>query len=205
MLNRGQRKVLTIMFSDIKDFTHYSSTYSPDRIRSFLNEYFESMVDIVFAYNGTLDKYIGDGLMVFFGDPEPLPDHALRAVQAAVAMQKKAAELMQKWLREDGFPLEIRIGINTGEVVVGNMGSSKRLSYTVLGSAVNLAKRLESCATTNGILLSQSTYELIKSAIPTRFFGEIQVKGIEAPVSTYEVIPEDLIADEPRTSGAKQP
>jgi adenylate cyclase len=203
ILNRGQRKVLTILFSDIKDFTHHSSTYSPDRIRAFLNEYFETMVDIVFKYNGTLDKYIGDGLMVFFGDPEPLPDHAPRAVQAAIAMQKKAAALMQKWLREGGFPLQIRIGINTGEVVVGNMGSSKRLSYTVLGSAVNLAKRLESSAPTNGILLSHSTYELIKSSVPTRFFGEIQVKGIEAPVSTYEVVPEDLMADEPRISGAK--
>ncbi len=190
LINRGQRKELTILFSDIKDFTTYSSTLSPDRIRGFLNEYFETMVDVVFQHSGTVDKYIGDGLMVFFGDPEPLPDHAPRAVRAAVAMQQKAAELSRKWQMEGGFPLQIRIGINTGEVVVGNMGSSRRLSYTVLGSAVNLAKRLESNAPVNGILMSQHTHQLIAADTPTRFFGSIQVKGYAEPVSTYEVVPE---------------
>ncbi len=97
MISRGQRKELTILFSDIKDFTAHSSSYSPDRIRGFLNDYFETMVDVVFKYKGTVDKYIGDGLMVFFGDPEPAPDHALRSVQAAIEMQKKARELSAKW------------------------------------------------------------------------------------------------------------
>lgn len=189
LINRGQRKELTILFSDIKDFTTYSSTLSPDRIRGFLNEYFETMVDVVFQHSGTVDKYIGDGLMVFFGDPEPLPDHASRAVRAAVAMRQKAAELSRKWQQEGRFPLQIRIGINTGEVVVGNMGSSRRLSYTVLGSAVNLAKRLESNAPVNGILMSERTYRLIEADTPTRFYGSIQVKGIAEPVSTYEVTP----------------
>lgn len=187
MINRGQRKELTILFSDVKDFTTYSSTYSPDRIRGFLNEYFESMVDIVFTHQGTVDKYIGDGLMVFFGDPEPIPDHAVRAVKAAVAMQKKAAELAEKWKQQGGFPLQIRVGINTGEVIVGNMGSSRRLSYTVLGAPVNLAKRLESAAPVDGILISERTHQLIAHAIPDRFFGAVQVKGISEPVNTYEV------------------
>jgi adenylate cyclase len=188
MLNKGQRKELTILFSDIKDFTVHASSLSPDELRNFLNEYFEAMVEIVFAHKGTVDKYIGDGLMVFFGDPEPLPDHALRAVQAAMAMQRKARELTEKWLEKEGFPVQIRIGINTGEVVVGNMGSSRRLSYTVLGSAVNLAKRLESSAPVNGILISQRTRELVQSSVPLRFLGKIQVKGIEDPVSTFEAI-----------------
>ncbi|MHC1729775.1 MAG: CHASE2 domain-containing protein [Syntrophobacteraceae bacterium] len=192
MINKGQRKELTVLFSDIKDFTSYSSTCSPDHIRGFLNEYFESMVDVVFAHQGTVDKYIGDGLMVFFGDPEPAPDHALRAVKAAIFMQKRTAELAQKWLQEGGFPLHIRIGINTGEVIVGNMGSSKRLSYTVLGAPVNLAKRLESAAPVDGILISERTHQLIAPAIPARFFGAIQVKGISDPVSTYEVVIEGL-------------
>ncbi|MFZ2448453.1 MAG: adenylate/guanylate cyclase domain-containing protein [Syntrophobacteraceae bacterium] len=191
LMDRGRRKELTILFSDIKDFTVHASSYSPDRIRAFLNEYFESMVDIVFAFEGTVDKYIGDGLMVFFGDPEPVPDHALRAVQAAVAMQKKARELTKKWLDEGGFPARIRIGINTGEVVVGNMGSSRRLSYTVLGSAVNLAKRLESHAPVDGILISQRTFDLLDRRIPVRSFGQIQVKGVEEPVSTYDIIWEE--------------
>jgi len=186
MISRGQRKELTILFSDIKDFTAHSSTYSPDRIRGFLNEYFETMVEVVFTYKGTVDKYIGDGLMVFFGDPEPAPDHALRAVRAAIEMQNKARGLNAKWAREGGFPLRVRIGISTGEVVVGNMGSSRRLSYTVLGSAVNLAKRLESSAPADGILLSQKTRDLVAPFISTRLFGEINVKGIQDPVSAYE-------------------
>ncbi len=188
IIEKGQRKELTILFSDIKDFTHYSSTLSPDKIRSFLNEYFETMVEVVFSCQGTVDKYIGDGLMVFFGDPETLPDHAIRAVRAASAMQQKARELNKKWLDKGGFPLQIRVGINTGEVVVGNMGSSRRLSYTVLGAAVNLAKRLESHAPVGGILISQRTYELIHPTIPTRSMGLIKVKGVEEPVKTHEVL-----------------
>jgi adenylate cyclase len=186
-LNKGQRKELTILFSDIKDFTAHSSSYSPDRIRGFLNEYFETMVEIVFAHTGTVDKYIGDGLMVFFGDPEPVPDHALRSVRAAIEMQKRARELTAKWAKEGGFPLHVRIGINTGEVVVGNMGSSRRLSYTVLGSAVNLAKRLESSAPVDGILISRKTRDLVAPEVSTRFFGEILVKGIDTPVQAYIV------------------
>jgi adenylate cyclase len=187
MISRGQRKELTILFSDIKDFSTHSSSYSPDRIRAFLNEYFETMVDVVFAYKGTVDKYIGDGLMVFFGDPEPAPDHALRGVRAAIDMQSRARELSAKWAGEGGFPVRIRVGINTGEVVVGNMGSSRRLSYTVLGSAVNFAKRLESSAPVNGILMSERTRDLVAPHISTRLFGEIHVKGMESPVRAYEV------------------
>ena len=190
MISRGQRKELTVLFSDIKDFTVHSSSYSPDRIRSFLNEYFETMVEVVFTYKGTVDKYIGDGLMVFFGDPEPTPDHALRSVQAAIDMQKKARELNEKWAGEGGFPLHVRIGINTGEVVVGNMGSSRRLSYTVLGSAVNLAKRLESSCPVDGILISESTRDLISPSVSTRLFGEIEVKGMQTPVRAYVISPE---------------
>lgn len=189
LIERGQRKELTVLFSDIKDFTFHSSAYSPSQIRAFLNEYFETMVEVVFTYEGTVDKYIGDGLMVFFGDPEPLPDHAVRAVKAAMAMQAKARELSEKWKEKGGFPVRIRIGISTGEVVVGNMGSSRRLSYTVLGSAVNLAKRLESNAPVNGILVSRRTFELIDGIVPARSFGKTKVKGFEEPVSTYEVIP----------------
>ena len=126
----------------VKSFTAYSANMAPDQIRRYLNEYFEAMVEIVFAYEGTVDKYIGDGLMVFFGDPEMQPDHAVRCVGAALAMQRKARELRRQWEQEGGLPLQIRIGINTGEVVVGNMGSRRRLSYTVLGSAVTLAVSL---------------------------------------------------------------
>jgi len=184
----GQKKELTILFSDIKNFTAYSATLTPDQIQKSLNEYFDAMVEIVFHYQGTVDKYIGDGLMVFFGDPEPQPDHAMRCVRAAMAMQIKARELKQKWQKDQSIPIQIRIGINTGVVVVGNMGSARRLSYTVLGSAVNLAQRLESNAPVEGILISQRTYELVKDHVPTRALGEITVKGITQPMPVYEVL-----------------
>ncbi len=184
---KGQKKVLTILFSDIKGFTASSATLAPDQVQRYLNEYFEEMVDIVFSHRGTVDKYIGDGLMVFFGDPEPQEDHALRCARAAVDMQKKARELDAKWQKEGGIPIQIRIGINTGEALVGNMGSLKRLSYTVLGSAVNLAQRLEANAPIGGILISKDTHAHVKDHMPTRSLGEIHVKGIEDPVSVYEI------------------
>lgn len=184
---RGEKKELTIMFSDIKSFTTHSSVLSPDEIQKLLDEYFGAMVDIVFQYQGTVDKFIGDGLMVFFGDPEPQEDHALRCVHAAIEMQKKTRELKVKWEAEGRFPLKIRIGINTGPVVVGNMGSKRRLSYTVLGSDVNLAQRLESNAPVEGIMISQRTYELVKDQVKTRHLEPIMVKGLEKPISVWEV------------------
>ncbi len=187
----GQRKELTILFSDIKSFTTFSAELAPDRIQKLLNEYFDAMVEIVFRHHGTVDKYMGDGLMVFFGDPEPLPDHAERCVRAAVDMQKKVREIREKWEKEGGFPIRIRIGINTGEVVVGNMGSARRLSYTVLGAAVNLAQRLEANAPVDGIMISRRTRDLVGDRVPTRSLGEIKVKGIDEPVSVYEVVVEE--------------
>jgi adenylate cyclase len=183
----GQKKELSILFSDIKNFTHHTANLSPDQIKKALNEYFEAMVEIVFHHEGTVDKYIGDGLMVFFGDPESQPDHALRSVRAAIDMQQRARVLQQKWEKDRGIPLQIRIGINTGQVVVGNMGSARQFSYTVLGSAVNLAQRLETNAPVGGILISQRTHDLVHHEIPTEGLGTIQVKGLEQPVSVYRV------------------
>ncbi len=182
-----QKKELTIMFTDIKSFTTYSSTMTPDQIQNFLAEYFDAMVQIVFKYEGTVDKYIGDGLMVFFGAPEPQPDHAVRCVKAAIEMQIKCRELKEKWVKEGLFPLKIRIGINTGEVVVGNMGTRKKLAYTVLGSDVNLANRLESNAPVEGIMISRRTYELIKDIIPTLPHEPVLVKGLDTPIEVYTV------------------
>jgi adenylate cyclase len=182
-----QKKELTIMFTDIKSFTTYSSAMSPDQIQKFLAEYFDAMVQIVFKYEGTVDKYIGDGLMVFFGAPEPQPDHAVRCVQAAMEMQIKCRALKEKWVKEGLFPLKIRVGINTGEVVVGNMGTPKKLAYTVLGSDVNLANRLESNAPVEGIMISKRTYELIKKQIPAEPHEPVLVKGLDTPIEVYIV------------------
>ena len=183
----GQKKELTILFSDIKDFTRYTASMGPDRIQSLLNEYFGAMTEIVFQYKGTVDKFMGDGLMVFFGDPEPQSDHALLCVRAAVDMQRKVREMRKEWEKHGGMAIQIRIGINTDTAVVGNMGSARRLSYTVLGSAVNLAQRLESNAPVGGILISEGTYNHVKGSVPTRPLGKIRIKGFDEAVSVYEV------------------
>jgi len=175
----GRRKTLTVLFSDLAGFTRRSAAMSPDEVQQMLNVYFEALVDIVFEHGGTLDKFIGDGLMVFFGDPAEQPDHALRAVRAALAIQQRLGEM------EGDFTT--RVGINTGDVVVGNMGSPKRLSYTVLGSAVNLAARLESGAPPGGILISQATYDEIKEHISATAVEPIAAKGFAEPVPAYVV------------------
>ena len=185
--SRGQKKELTILFSDIVNFTGYSANMAPDHVQKLLNEYFEVMTEIVFKYEGTVDKFMGDGLMVFFGDPEPQPDHALRCVRAAIEMQKKVREIKTKWEEKGDMPIKIRVGINTGIVVVGNMGSQRRLSYTVLGADVNLAQRLESSAPVGGILISKRTNDLVKDHITTKPLGTIQVKGFDEIAAVYEV------------------
>ncbi len=189
----GERKELTILFSDIAGFTKRSSTLPPDQIQGFLNEYFEAMIDIVFRYEGTVDKFIGDGLMVFCGDPEHQPDHAVRCVRMAVDMQHKIREISARWEQRGDPPLNVRIGINTGVVVVGNLGSARRLSYTVLGSNVNLAARLEANAPVGGILISSRTNELLAGAVPTRPAGKISVKGLDEPVEVFVVVGMDEV------------
>ncbi len=186
----GQKKELTVLFSDIKSFTRYSSKMTPDHVQRLLNEYFDAMTEIVFKYQGTVDKFMGDGMMVFFGDPETQPDHALLCVRAAIDMQRKVREIKAKWEKQGDMPIKIRIGINTDTVVVGNMGSARRLSYTVLGSGVNLAQRLESNAPVGGIMISERTNDLVKDDIPTHALGKIKVKGFDEAVSVYEVLVE---------------
>lgn len=182
------RKDLTIMFSDIKSFTSWSSTQNPTTIHSTLNKYFDEMAKIVFKYQGTIDKYIGDGLLVFFGDPIEYADHALRAAKASIEMQLKARQLKEQWSKEGGMPIEIRIGLNTGEVIVGNMGSEKRLDYTVIGANVNLAQRLESNAPVGGILVSASVNNAIQGELKTRPSGMVQMKGYEEKIETFEIL-----------------
>ena len=182
-----QQKDVTIMFSDIKSFTTHSSHMTPEEISTTLSEYFEAMTAIVFKYGGTVDKFIGDGLMVFYGAPEPQTDHAVRCVQAAIEMQKKCRELKARWEPAGRLPLKIRIGINSGPVVVGDLGSERRKEYTVIGSDVNLAQRLESNAPVEGILISEAVYHLIKNEIRTIARDPIIVKGLETPIVVFEV------------------
>jgi adenylate cyclase len=183
----AQKKELTILFSDIASFTRHTARMEAGRVRDLLNEYFERMIEIAFEEGGTLDKFIGDGMMVFFGDPEDQPDHAVRCVRAALRMQRAARALDETWRKRGDMPLRIRIGINTGQVIVGNMGSSRRLSYTALGEPVNLAQRLESSAPAGGILISARTHELLDGAMDTLPLEPLRVKGIDTPVAVYAV------------------
>ncbi|MCA1560321.1 MAG: adenylate/guanylate cyclase domain-containing protein [Acidobacteria bacterium] len=180
---------MTIMFSDIVGFTSRTAAAQPDEIRHFLNGYFSEMVEIVFAHGGTVDKFIGDGLMAFFGAPDVQPDHVDTAVAAPITMQQCIARSAGLWvIGEDDGPLRVRIGLTAGPVVVGNMGSTRRLSYTVLGASVNLAQRLESNASPGGILISSRCRELLKSDVETRARGGIPIKGLGENVHVFEVV-----------------
>ena len=181
------KKVLTVLFSDVVGFSSASADRDPFEIQACLSEYFDAMAEIVFRHGGTLDKFIGDGLMVFFGDPLDQKDHARRATAAAVDMQREVRRLAVSWEEKGWMPLAIRIGIHTGSMFVGNMGSPRRMSYTVLGSEVNLAARLEPAAPHGGILVSDETYRNVRDAFECERHGEIQAKGFDQPISTWTV------------------
>lgn len=187
LLEGCEKKVLTVLFSDISGFTTWSSRQAPEDIRRMLNEYFEQMAGIVFSFEGTIDKYIGDGMLAFFGDPVEQQDHAERAARAGIAMQRKVAELRRQWEPEGGMAIAIRVGINTGEVIAGNMGSARRLDYTVIGSNVNLASRLESGARPGQVLVSKATRDALPPSIPVSPAGTISAKGFSDPIEVFTI------------------
>jgi adenylate cyclase len=186
----GQSLPVTVLFSDIRGFTSISEQMDPQRVVALLNEYFTEMVDIVMNEGGVVDKYIGDAIMAIFGAPVPKPDDAVNAVRAAVKMRRALADLNERLVARGQPALRTGIGIHTGEVVAGNIGSERRMEYTVIGDAVNLASRLESSTKELGtdVLISEDTYELTKHMIEARSVREITVKGRAKPVMTYEVL-----------------
>lgn len=185
----GENTPLTILFSDIRGFTSLSENRPPDEVVALLNEYLTEMVDIVFAYGGTLDKFIGDAVMAFWGAPVKTEDHPEKAVQAALAMIRKVAELRGRWESEGKPPLRIGIGISTGVVTVGNIGSVRSQSYTVIGDEVNLASRLESLNKEfhTSLIISESVYARLQNHKDVSFedLGEVRVKGKEKSVRIY--------------------
>jgi adenylate cyclase len=175
----GEVRELTAMFSDISGFSSFSENLPPDKLVHFLNKYLTAMSDIILAKGGTIDKYEGDAIIAFFGAPLELADHATRAITAAMAQQKLLAELRETW-REQGYPeVHMRIGINTGNMVVGNMGTEAHMDYTIMGDHVNLASRLEgACKVYNvPILISKDSYLPARDEIAARFIDRIQVVG----------------------------
>jgi adenylate cyclase len=197
----GERKELTILFSDVRGFTTISEGMEPKKLSQFLNEYLSEMTDIVFEYGGTLDKYIGDAVMAFWGAPLDQPDHALRACEAAIAMQRKVAEIAPKLKEKYGAEISIGVGINSGIVSVGNMGSKKIFEYTVIGDHVNLASRLEGLTRLYGtqILSTRNTLaalpEEMRKKINYRVLDIVKVKGKSQASDLIEILL-DPIAEE---------
>ena len=186
----GQEIQATIFFSDLANFTSFSERLPPKELVAFLNEYFTPMTNIILEHRGALDKFIGDAIMAFWGAPLPLENHARYACDAALKMQETIAGLRAGW-RERGLPLlEARMGIHSGPVVVGNVGSRERFNYTVLGDTVNLASRLEGANKFYGttILISEDTFRLAGPAFLARELDLIRVKGRQTPVKIYELI-----------------
>ena len=188
---KTKRKKLTIFFSDIANFTSTSEGLQPEDLTKYLNEYFSEMTDIALSLGATIDKYIGDSMMVFFGDPETKGERedARSCVKMALMMQEKIKSLQLKW-KNEGFydPFQIRMGINTGYCNVGNFGSDQRLTYTIIGGEVNIAQRLESAAPDNGILMSYETYAHAKDLVEVEELESITMKGVKREIKVYSIL-----------------
>jgi adenylate cyclase len=186
----GEKKILTVMFSDIRSFTTLSESMTPEELVEQLNQYLQAMTEIVIKYDGTLDKYVGDEIMAFWGAPIPMEDHALRACRCAIEQMDVLAAMNKEWQAQGKKSLHIGIGINTGDMVVGNMGSSSRMDYTLMGDNVNLGARLEGTnkVYSTGIIISEFTYDHVKDDVIVRELDLIRVKGKERPVRIYELV-----------------
>jgi adenylate cyclase len=190
----GRRQTLTIMFCDIRGFTAYSENKAPEQVVKRLNEYLTAMTEIIFRQGGTLDKYLGDGLMAFFGAPVYYPDHIQRAIQAAIDIQIAVERLNKSWADQGEPPLYVGVGINSGSVLVGNVGSPERMDYTVIGEDVNLASRVEGLTKTFGelIVISGRAVRMLEDEgiedKRLRRLGQAEVKGFTDPIEVYTVV-----------------
>ncbi len=185
----GERRTISVLFSDIRGFTSLSEEMKPEEVVRFLNDYFAIMTPIIYRHGGTVDKFEGDGIMALFGAPIHHPDHAVRAVRAALDMQRALEEVQRQWNPAPGGPLRIGVGIATGDVVVGNIGSPERLNYTAVGDTVNLAARLQDLTKEFGaeILIGESTYEAARDVVEAIPIPGIRVRGRSQAVTIYRV------------------
>ncbi|OGU33490.1 MAG: hypothetical protein A2068_10780, partial [Ignavibacteria bacterium GWB2_35_6b] len=186
----GDKKELTILFCDMAGFTTFSENKDPEELVMYINEFLSEMTEIILEHKGTLDKYLGDAIMAFWGAPIDIKDHQLLACKTALFMQEGIARLREKWSASGETKISIRIGINSGDVVVGNMGGKNRFDYTVMGDSVNLASRLEGANKQygTGIMMSDSTYNAVKDFVLVRELDTIRVKGKKLPTTVYELI-----------------
>jgi class 3 adenylate cyclase len=183
----SSRKLLTIFFSDIRGFTEMTERMEPEHLVNELNEYLSEMTEIIFRHGGTLDKYQGDGILVFFGDPVPQEDMEQRAVDMALEMQNRVEELADHWSTSYGESFRIGVGITSGWVTVGNIGSAARTDYTVLGNEVNLASRLADRAAAGEILVSDHTMKRVQDVVSGEEVDEVTIKGMPRPIKIYSL------------------
>lgn len=187
----GDRKELTVLFSDIRGFTSKSEKLPPEKVVQLLNDYFTVMTDVVFEHEGTVDKYMGDAIMAIFGAPLPQEDHALRASLTALEMIEKLDQHREEWCKKYGIDeLKIGVGVHTGLMAVGNMGSARRFNYTVIGDSVNLTSRIEGLNKDYGtqIIISDALYQKVKDHVTVRELGVAKVKGKEIETKIYELV-----------------
>ncbi len=185
----SRRKYLTTFFSDVRGFTMASERMEPDELIAQLNDYLGEMTEIVFRHGGTLDKYVGDALMVFFGDPIRQDDHAERAVRMAFEMRDRMQQMKDEWTVKHGESFQVGIGISTGWVTVGDIGTSSRSDYTVLGNEVNLASRLSDHASAGQILVTEATLDAVRPMVEANPVDEISLKGVRRDFRAYEINP----------------
>jgi adenylate cyclase len=198
---RTERKKLTIFFSDIKDFTELTESMQPEEVTALINEYFTEMSAIALRHGGTIDKFIGDAILVFFGDPTTngTAEDAKACVRMAIEMQGRVAELNVRWRKAgSAAPFRVRMGINTGYCNVGNFGSSERMDYTILGAEANLAARLQSIARPGRIVMSYETYALVRTLVAAHPLAPTTMKGIAREIIPYEL---DGLMDEKGVAG----
>jgi adenylate cyclase len=193
----GEQKELTVLFADIRNSTGLGAKLPPEVFVELLNDVLDSMTQVLFAHDGMLDKYTGDGLAAVFGAPLPQPDHALRACRSALAMLDELGPVRARWARPDLPPVEVGIGINTGPMLIGNMGSKERFAYTVIGDEANLGSRLEAANKDfqTHILISETTWRQVKDEIAARELDVVTFRGMARPVRVYEVLGTYPLAD----------
>jgi adenylate cyclase len=184
---QGERMLLTVLYADMRESTALSERTDPESFVGFINDYLGSMTDVILANEGTLDKFVGDEVMALFGAPFPQPDHALRAVRVGLEMQQVHQAVMARWRERGMTPAPIGVGIATGEMTVGEMGSAQRSDYTVIGPAANLGARICGIAQAGQVLISQASYELVKDWVSAAPIAGLQLKGIDHPVTAYHI------------------
>ncbi len=183
-----RRRELTIFFSDVRNFTQMADALEPEMVKEILDQYLDGMTEVIFRYNGTINKFMGDGIMVFFNDPRPQEDHQLRAIRCALEMRDRALDLQARLSHRLPAPFWIGMGLNTGQATVGNLGSGEQVDYTAVGAAVNLAARLQGFSLNNEVICSAATYEPVREFVVLRNERKENIRGFAAPIKIAEIV-----------------